>query len=216
MEPKNISRFIAELLGTYALVFFGTGAIVIDSLYGGIITHLGISIAFGFIVMAMIYAFGDISGAHINPAVTIGFWISGRFKAKNVIPYIAFQFIGAVLASLSLYILFPEAETMGGTLPTGDVWQSFLMEVIITFFLMLVIIHVSSGSKEVGMIAGLAIGVMVLIAAMIGGPVSGASMNPARTLGPAIISGQFTHIWIYFTAPVIGSILAVLSFKLIR
>ena len=146
----------AEFIGTFALVFCGTGAIVINDLYQGVIGHFGIAFTFGAIVMAMIYTFGDISGAHINPAVTLGFWISGKFKARSVLPYTFSQMAGAFFASLFLYLLFPAHQNLGTTTPTGPVWQSFFVEIILSYILMLVIIHVASGSKETGIMAGIA------------------------------------------------------------
>ncbi|MDN5205525.1 aquaporin [Fulvivirgaceae bacterium BMA10] len=206
-----MKKLLAELIGTYALVFCGTGAIVINDITNGSVSHVGIAVTFGLIVMAMIYAFGDISGAHINPAVTIAFWFSGRFSPKLVIPYIIAQLAGGLLASLSLKLLFPIHETLGATLPVGTNMQSFVLEVILTFFLMLVIINVSTGSKETGTMAGIAIGAVVLLEAMFAGPVSGASMNPARSIAPALISGNLQHLWVYLLAPVLGASLAILG-----
>lgn len=206
-------NYLAELIGTFALVFCGTGAIVINQETNGIITHPGIAITFGFIVMAMIYTFGSISGAHLNPAVTIAFALSGKFRFKEVIPYIISQIAGALFASFVLHYLFPNNELLGTTLPAGSASQSFILELLLTFFLMLVIIHVATGSKEQGMFAGLAIGSTVLLEAMFAGPVTGASMNPARSLAPAIVSGHMEHLWIYLTATTIGAVLAVPLWK---
>jgi aquaporin NIP len=211
-----MNRYIAELLGTFALVFCGTGAIVINQQSGGVVTHVGIAITFGFIVMAMIYALGNISGAHLNPAVTIAFTIAKRFRAKEVLPYIISQLAGAMLASATLKYLFPFNETLGATLPAGSVRQSFILEFILTFLLMLVIINVATGSKEQGMFAGLAIGSTVLLEAMFAGPVCGASMNPARSISPAITSGHTEHLWIYITAPILGAAAAIPIFKMLQ
>ena len=145
-------------------------------------SHLGIAMTFGFIVTAMIYAIGDISGAHINPAVSIAFWAAGEFTGKDLMPYIIAQLLGAILASATLYFLFPSASTMGETLPAGTAMQSFILEIILTFFLMFVIINVATGAKETGMMAGLAIGLVVLLEAAFAGPICGASMNPARSI----------------------------------
>lgn len=209
-------KYVAELLGTFALVFCGTGAIVINQESGGAITHVGIAITFGLIVMAMIYTFGDISGAHLNPAVTIAFAIAGRFKLKEVFPYIISQLAGAFLASVTLKYLFPANETLGATLPAGTAMQSFILEFILTFFLMLVIIHVATGSKEQGMFAGLAIGSTVLLEAMFAGPICGASMNPARSLAPAIVSGNIDHLWVYITATISGAALTIPIWKFLN
>tara|TARA_R100000935_G_C2822054_1_gene160281 strand:- start:30 stop:677 length:648 start_codon:yes stop_codon:yes gene_type:complete len=207
---------IAELIGTFALVFCGTGAIVINEFTGGTVTHPGIAITFGLIVMGMIYAFGDISGAHINPAVTIAFAYAKKFPWKEVPLYVLAQVVGAILASLLLLYLFPDNELLGTTLPQIAVLKVFIFEVILTFFLMVVIINVSTGSKEIGVIAGIAIGSVVLLEALFAGPITGASMNPARSLAPALVSGNLQHLWLYLTAPVVGSILAVISCKLVK
>jgi aquaporin NIP len=203
-----MQKFLAEFIGTFALVFCGTGAIIIDQETGGAVTHVGIAITFGLIVMAMIYALGNISGAHINPAVTIAFTIAGRFKMKEVLLYIISQVAGALAASLTLKYLFPANDTLGTALPAGNAMQSFILEFLLTFFLMLVIINVASGSKEQGMFAGLAIGSTVLLEAMFAGPICGASMNPARSLAPAIVSGHTEYLWVYLAAPVLGAALA--------
>lgn len=208
-----MKKYIAETIGTFALVFCGTGAVIIDQDTGGSVSHVGIAITFGLIVMVMIYALGNISGAHLNPAVSIAFSVAKRFPLKQVIPYITSQIIGALLASLVLRLLFPNNTFLGATMPHGTEWQSFILEMILTFFLMLVIINVATGSKEQGMFAGLAIGSTVLLEAMFAGPICGASMNPARSLAPAIVSGHFEHLWIYLTATIIGGITAIPIWK---
>lgn len=209
-------RLIAEAIGTFALVFCGTGAIVINEFTGGTVTHPGVAITFGFIVMGMIYAFGDISGAHINPAVTIAFAYAKKFPWKEVPLYVISQCIGAIAASGLLLYLFPENELLGATLPQIAVLKVFIIEVLLSFFLMVVIINVSTGAKEIGVIAGIAIGGIVLLEAMFAGPITGASMNPARSLAPALVSGNLQHLWLYLTAPVLGCILAVLSCKWVK
>lgn len=206
-------NYIAELIGTFALVFCGTGAIIINQQSAGAITHVGIAITFGLIVMSMIYSLGNISGAHLNPAVSIAFAIAGRFPPKQLPGFIISQLAGALLASLTLKMLFPANEMLGATIPAGTGMQSFIMELILTFFLMLVIINVATGSKEQGMFAGLAIGSVVALEAMFAGPVCGASMNPARSFAPAIASGHITHLWLYLVAPVIGAALAIPTWK---
>jgi aquaporin NIP len=208
-----MKKYIAELLGTFALVFCGTGAIVIDEVSNGTVSHVGIAITFGLVVMSMIYALGEISGSHLNPAVSIAFALSGRFPLKQAFPYIASQVIGAILASLVLQCLFPSNELLGTTLPAGSDRQSFILEFILTFFLMLVIMNVAQGSKEQGMFAGLAIGSVVLLEAMFAGPISGASMNPARSLAPALVSGHTEHLWVYLTATIGGAALAIPIWK---
>ncbi len=164
----------------------------------------------------MIYAVGDVSGAHLNPAVTIAFWASKSFPAKEILPYITSQAVGAFLASAILKYLFPLNGLLGTTLPSGLPMQSFILELILTFILMFVILNVAKGSKEQGMFAGLAIGAVVCLEAMFAGPISGASMNPIRSLAPAIISGHTEHLWIYLSAPVIGAVIAVFAHKVMR
>ncbi|MDP6908154.1 MAG: MIP family channel protein [Flavobacteriales bacterium] len=202
-------KVLSELLGTFGLVFTGCGAVVVNDLTGGVIGHLGINVVFGLAVMTMVYSFGDVSGAHINPAVTIAFWLSGRFPLKEVAPYVVAQCIGAIAASALLLFLFPGNEYYGATLVSDTIMQSFVLEVVITFLLMLIIIMVATGSKEVGTLAGIAIGAAVSLLALVGGPISGASMNPARSLGPALISGHLENLWLYVVAPIIGAALAV-------
>jgi len=189
---------------------------MINDITGGIVTHLGIAMTFGFIVTAMIYTIGEISGAHINPAVSIAFWAAGEFSSRDLIPYIIAQLIGALLASATLYFLFPSASTMGETLPAGTAMQSFILEIILTFFLMFVIINVATISKETGMMAGLAIGLVVLLEAAFAGPICGASMNPARSIAPAIFAGNLTHLWLYVVGPTIGALLGVGAWKVIK
>ena len=205
----NIQKYLAELIGTFCLVFVGTGAIVSNDLTGGEIGEVGIALAFGMIVMAMIYSIGDISGAHINPAVSIGFWIAGRFELKDVAPYIIAQCLGAVLASLAILFLYGQPDNLGATTPRGHWFQAFVLEIILTLILMFVILRVSSGSKETGIMAGAAIGVTVTLASLAAGTISGASMNPARSLGPALASGQVGTLWVYCIAPFMGAALAV-------
>ena len=209
-------KYFAELLGTFALVFCGTGAIIINQESGGAVTHVGVAITFGLIIAAMIYALGNISGAHLNPAVSIAFWLAGKFPVKEILPYVISQSAGAFIASFILSFLFPGNEFLGATLPSGSAAQSFVLELILTFILMLVIIHVATGSKEQGMFAGLAIGSVVLLEAMFAGPVCGASMNPARSLSPAIVSGHTEHLWIYLSAPVMGAMLAIGVWMLLK
>lgn len=211
-----MKKYIAEFIGTFALVFCGTGAIIINQETNGAISHVGIAATFGLIVMCMIYTFGEISGAQFNPAVTIAFAFADRFDKKEVLPYIGSQIAGAFLATLILKFLFPLNHNLGATLPAGTQMQSFILEVILTFLLMLVILNVSQGSKETGLFAGIAIGGTVLLEAMFAGPICGASMNPARSLSPAIVSGNITDIWIYISAPILGAILATLTWKALK
>ena len=204
------------MIGTFALVFCGTGAIIINVESKGAVSHVGIAMTFGLIVMSMIYALGNISGAHLNPAITIAFALAKRFRLKLVLPYVLSQLIGAFLASIILKYLFPASENLGASLPTGSEMQSFILEFILTFFLMLVIINVATGSKEQGMFAGIAIGSTVLLEAMFAGPICGASMNPARSISPAIVSGHLEHLWIYVVATILGAAFAILIFNILH
>ena len=210
-----MNKLAAEFFGTFALVFAGTGAIVINDVTGGAVSHAGIALTFGLVVLAMIYTVGDVSGAHLNPAVTLGFCVAGRCRLTTVFGYIASQLFGATAASLLLRFLFPQNETLGITLPAGSVLQSFILETVLTFLLMWVILSVSTGAKEKGITAGIAVGSVIGLEAMFAGPISGASMNPARSFGPALVSMHFQNLWLYLVAPVLGALLAVPVCRLI-
>ncbi len=211
-----MKKYIAELIGTFAMVFCGTGAIIIDQQTNGQVGHIGVAITFGLIVTAMIYAFGDKSGAHLNPAVTVAFAVAKLFPKKQILPYAVAQITGALIASAILKLLFPSSAHLGATLPAGTSMQSFILEIVLTFILMLTILFTSQGSKETGTMAGLAIGGVVLLEAMFAGPICGASMNPARSISPAILSGNIHSLWIYITAPFAGAILAVFIYKILK
>lgn len=208
--------YIAEIFGTFALVFAGTGAIVINDVSGGTVTHAGIALTFGLVVLSMIYAVGEVSGAHLNPAVTIGFFLARRFPGRRVLPYIISQCAGAFLASELLHLLFPSSATLGATLPAGSAVQSFILEYVLTLLLMFVILSVSTGAKEKGITAGIAVGAVIAFEAMFAGPISGASMNPARSLAPAVVSGHLASLWVYLVAPVLGAATAVLTCRCIH
>jgi aquaporin Z len=203
-----MNRYIAEGIGTFALVFSGCGAIIVNDTYNGVLGHVGVSLAFGLVVMAMIYSVGNISGAHINPAVTLGFLFAGRLDRRVVLPYVGSQLIGAVLAAVVLRFLLPDHETLGATLPTVSIFRAFIIEALLSFLLMFIILNVSTGHMEKGIMAGVAVGGTVALEALIGGPMTGASMNPARSFGPALISNNLYHLWIYLTAPIVGTFLA--------
>lgn len=209
-----MKKYAAEVLGTFILVFAGTGSVIVNDAAGGKVTHVGISLVFGLVVMAIIYAIGDVSGAHINPAVTLGFWISRRLPGKEVGPYIASQLVGAFAASAVLTVMFTH-PTLGATLPTGSAGQSFVMEFFLTAILMFTVLGVATGTKEKGVLAGIAIGGVITLEALFGGPISGASMNPARSIAPAVVSGSLEHLWIYIAAPVLGAAAGVLGHKVI-
>ena len=209
-------KYAGEILGTFALVFMGTGAVVIDDVSHGAVTHVGVALTFGLVVMSLIYAIGDVSGAHINPAVTIGFWIARRLPGRCVPSYIACQATGALLASLLLRAIFGNRAFLGATIPAGSDLQSFVLEIVLTAFLMFVILNVSTGPKETGILAGIAIGGVIALEALFAGPICGASMNPIRSLAPALVSGHFTSLWVYLTAPILGAAIAVPCWRLTR
>jgi aquaporin Z len=209
-------RSIGEAVGTFILVFCGTGAIVVNDLSHGAVTHVGIALTFGLAVLALVHALEPISGCHLNPAVSISLWLARKFPLAELLHYIASQCTGAILASLLIKSLFPEHPTLGATLPANGPVQSFLLEIVLTWMLMLVILCVSNGPKQGAALAGISIGAVVGLEAMFAGPISGASMNPARSLAPALISMQTQHLWVYLLAPILGSVLAVGVFALIK
>jgi len=205
---------IAECLGTFILVFAGTGAVMVNKISTGAVTHLGISFVFGAVVTALIYTFGHISGAHLNPAVTLGFWASGFFPKSKVLPYILAQLTGAVLASALLLIALGNVANFGATLPLKGNWsQSLLLETVLTFILMFVILGSGLDRRSHIGFAGIAIGLTVGLEAAFMGPITGASMNPARSFGPALVGGIWEHHWVYWVAPIWGAQLAVAVYR---
>jgi aquaporin Z len=211
-----VKKYAAEFIGTFVLVFAGTGAIVINQTSGGAITHVGVAFTFGLVVLAMIYSVGDISGAHLNPAVSLGFNAARRFPSRELIPYVVSQCFGALLASGILRLLFPGNVLLGSTIPSGPAMQSFFLELILTAVLMFVILSVSTGAEEKGITAGIVVGAVIGLEAMFAGPVSGASMNPARSLAPAVVSGHLGDVWIYLVAPVAGAWIGVAGCRCVR
>lgn len=202
------SRLIAEFIGTAALVFFGTGAVAVSAETGAF-DHTGIAFAFGAVVMIMIYAVGNVSGAHLNPAVTFAFAINKKIRYNTALLYVLVQFLAAAGASLLVKILL-SADTVGMTLPrNGEALSAFVLESIFTFVLVFVILNVATGYKEKGIMAGAAIGITVFLLALVGGPYTGASMNPARSFGPALVSGNWNHFWVYLAGPFLGAMAAV-------
>lgn len=203
-----MKKLLAEGIGTFALVFAGCGAIVVDELYGEAIGHVGVSLVFGLVIMTMIYAVGNVSGAHFNPAVTLGFAAAQRLSWAEVPRYLLGQSIGGMLAAGLLRLMFRPHPTLGATLPTGWWLPALVMEVVLTFLLMFVILNVSTGHMEKGTMAGVAVGGTVALSALFGGPVSGASMNPIRSLAPAMFASIWELQWLYVVGPILGALLA--------
>ena len=213
-KPSRYKKELAELIGTFILVFAGTGAIMVNQISEGAITHLGISLIFGAVVAALIYTFGHISDAHFNPAVTLAFWRSGFFPKQRVLPYILAQTVGGSLASLFLRITLGPVANMGATLPLNNNWQqSFILEMLLTFILMLVILGSGLDRRAPIGFAGAAIGLTVGLEAALMGPITGASMNPARSFAPALVSGLWQHHWLYWVAPILGAQIAVVVYR---
>lgn len=208
-------ELITEYLGTFMLVLVGTGAIVVNQMYAGVIGHFGIATAFGLVVVAVIYTYGSVSGAHINPAVSIAFYLAGRFPGNQLLPYIVAQCLGALTASLLIKLCFPGNKMLGATALSVHTLAGFIIEFLMSWWLMTVILRVSRGAKEEGIVAGLIIGSVVAIEALVGGPLTGASMNPARSIGPALMSANLAELWLYILAPIGGMSLAVYTCSLV-
>lgn len=217
-DGSVIGACVAEAIGTFALVFAGCGAIMVDNLSRGQVTHVGVGLIFGLVIAAMIYATGHISGAHLNPAVTLGFVLARHFPLRRMASYWIAQLAGAVAAAASLRLILGDVAHLGVTQPMGDggVWQSFALESLLTFFLMFVIMAVATDTRAVGQAAALAIGATVGLEALFAGPISGASMNPARSLGPALVDWMWTGQWVYLTAPFLGGAGAALVYRWLR
>jgi aquaporin NIP len=205
----------AEAIGTFALVFAGAGAVVVDAKTHAL-GHVGIAITFGLVIMAMIYAVGHVSGAHFNPSVTFAFALTRRFSWPRVAAYWAAQLAGALAAAALLLGSLGNHAHLGATLPSGSQGQSFAWELVLTFFLMFVIMAVATDTRAVGEAAAIAIGGTVGLDAMFGGPVSGASMNPARSLGPALVSGDLHALWLYVVAPLVGASAGAAAYQFVR
>ena len=216
LDAPTLRRLVSEAIGTFILVFAGTGAIIIDSLAGGEIGTLGIGIVFGLTVAAMIYATGHISGAHINPAVTFAFALTRHFPMRMAPLYWLAQLLGATIASFLLLAMFGEVEAMGATLPAGSAVQSLALEAVLSFILMFVIMAVATDVRAVGQAAAIVIGATVGLEAIFAGPISGASMNPARSFAPALAAGELSSMWVYVVGPVGGMSLAALCYRLLR
>lgn len=203
-----MKRYVAELVATFFLIFCGTGAMVINTETAGVISHFGVATAWGLIVMIMIFAYGRISGAHMNPAVTLTLVILKLHPKKEIFLYFGAQLIGAFLASFTLAQLFPNNELLGSSLPQGSELQSFIIEFILTFLLMIVILLTSQGRRIEQYFAPIAIGMTVGLEALFAGPITNASMNPFRSLAPAVVSGHTEHLWLYLVATTLGAVTA--------
>ncbi|KAL5830398.1 hypothetical protein ACOSQ3_019866 [Xanthoceras sorbifolium] len=211
-----LQKLIAEVIGTYFVIFCGCGSVAVNKIYGSV-TFPGIAVVWGLIVMVMVYSVGHISGAHFNPAVTITFAIFRQFPAKQVPSYILAQLLGSILASGTLCLLLDvNDDAYFGTIPVGSHIRSFVIEIIISFLLMFVISGVATDNRSIGELAGIAVGMTILLNVFVAGPVSGASMNPARSIGPALVMMKFKGIWIYIVGPLIGTIMGGFAYNLIR
>ena len=211
---KHSRELLAEFIGTFVLIFAGTGAVMVDRLSDGAITHLGIGIVFGAVVTALIYSLSHISGAHFNPAVTLAFWSSGFFRRSLIIPYVLAQLLGAIAASGLLRICLGAVGNLGATLPrNGDWLQALILETILTFILMLVIFGSGLDRRAHAGFAGISIGLTVALEAICMGPITGASMNPVRSLAPALVGGNLQYQWVYWVAPILGAQLAVVVYR---
>ena len=211
-----MKKYLSEFLGMFILLFVGTGAVVVNQQTNGALGLQGIAAVWGLVIIALIYAFGDISGTHINPAVTIAFALDKRFEWREVSPYLISQLSGAFAATGLLKLLFPDNKTLGITMPSGSEIQSFTLEIVMTFILMMVVLRVSVGAKEKGITAGIAIGATVWLLVLFGGPVSGTGLNPTRSIAPAVITGNFQSLWIYVLGPFTGATLAVFAHRLVH
>ncbi len=208
-------RAAAEAIGTFFLVFIGTGAVVADGFSDGAVGLIGVALAFAFVILAMVYAVGHLSGAHINPAITIGFWSLGRFPTRDAVVYVVAQCVGAVAASLVLSALLSPIA-FGETVPSIGVGSAFALEAILSFALMFVVMAVATDDRVAGGFAGIAVGLVVGFDIIVGGTLTGASMNPARSLGPAVASGAWTAHWLYWLGPIAGMVMAAWTYEALR
>jgi len=215
-QATLLKKVGAEMVGTFALVFAGCGAIMVDTLTDGTVTHVGIGLVFGLVITVMVYATGHISGAHFNPAVSVAFACIGSFPWREVPAYVLGQITAALLACGALHLILGPVGQMGATVPSGSAAQSIGLEVVLTFFLMFVITAVATDGRAVGQMAGLAIGGTVGLAAIFGGPISGASMNPARSLAPAVFVGDLSQLWIYLVGPIVGAVAGAWIYRLVQ
>lgn len=216
IEQFDPRRWVAEGIGTFFLVFVGPGAAMANASSHGVVTHVGVALAFAFVIVGMICAVGHLSGAHLNPAVTLGFWASGRFPAREVFPYVAAQCLGAIAASALLRATMGLVGDMGATLPSVAIGPAFALEVAMSFALMFVVMAVATDDRVAGGTAALAVGFTVGFCALTGGTLTGASMNPARSLGPALVGGIWRAHWLYWVAPIAGTLAAARTYEFLR
>ncbi len=209
-------RLASEFIGTFALVFIGAGSAAVNAWSNGAVSHVGISLAFGGIILVAVYALGHISGAHLNPAVTFGFWVARRFPGREVAPYVAAQIAGATAGAFAVRGAVGPFAVLAATRPAIPVLPALGVEIVLSFFLMLVVMAVATDARVSGEVAGLAVGFIVMVDALMGGPLTGASMNPARSFGPALATGQWESHWIYWIGPLIGMAIAVLIYDYLR
>ncbi len=216
-RPDLGRRALAEGLAAFTLVFAGCGAIVANARYDGALGTVGVALVFGLVIMAMVYATGHLSGAHINPSVTLAFTLTRHFPAREAVAYIAAQLIGATAAALVLLAVWPDQPAeLGATVPSVGAGSAFVYELVMTAFLMFVIMAVATDTRAVGPAAAIAIGGTIGLDALFGGPVTGASMNPARSFGPALVSGEWRDFWVYVAGPIVGAGLGGLAYQLVR
>ena len=213
LDPR---RLVAEGIGTFFLVLIGPGAVMVNAYSGGAIGHAGVALAFAFVVTAIVYALGHLSGAHINPAVTIGFWSGRRFPGREVGPYVVAQLLGAIGASAFLRGVLGPVGHVGATLPSLPLGAAFAVEWLLSFVLMFVIMAVATDERATNGFAGVAVGLTVGFCALTGGPLTGASMNPARSFGPALVGGIWTAHWIYWVAPITAMVAAARLYDFLR
>lgn len=216
-QPDLRRRALAEAFGAFTLVFAGCGAIVADASYGGALGTVGIALVFGLVIMAMIYALGHLSGAHLNPSVTLAFSLTRHFPLRHALVYIPAQLAGAAAAAAVLLALWPKKPAqLGATVPTVGGWQALLYETVLTAFLMFVIMAVATDTRAVGASAAIAVGGVIGLDALFGGPVTGASMNPARSFGPALVADEWQDFWVYVVGPLVGAMIGALAYQLVR
>ncbi len=209
-------RLAAEAIGVFALVFLGAGAASVNAWSNGAVSHTGVSLAFGAIILVAVYSLGHVSGAHLNPAVTLGFWVARRFPGREVAPYIAAQLVGASAGAFALRAAVGSFTVFATTRPAIPVVSALAVEIVLSFFLMLVVMAVATDARVSGEVAGLAVGFIVMVDALMGGPLTGASMNPARSFGPALATGQWASHWIYWIGPIVGMAIAVPTYEYLR